>query len=203
MRLNSFNSGFLIIRGMLLPATVPQEIPPLKVKVQLVNVTATVEDRDERPKTGLKREDFQVWEDGVPRQISFFHDDGHVPVGDGILFDTSGSMIDKIDGVQDAVIHFIDSTNSEDDIFVVQFSQDAPLVEEFTGDRERLRTAIGHPRAGGGTALDEAIVQGLEHLQSGKYRKKALLLIIDGNDMTSLMDIREAVGTAHRSRRAR
>lgn len=71
---------------------------------------------------------------------------------------------------------------------------------ETGSDSEQL---FGHPRAGGGTALDEAIVQGLEHLQSSKYKKKALLLVIDGNDMTSLMDIREAVGTAHRSRRAR
>lgn len=176
-----------------------QEFPPLKVDVTLVNLTATVTDRDGRAVADLNKEDFLVYEDGVLQETTVFHNDDRIPVSVGILFDTSGSMVDKIDEVQDAVTHFIETTNPEDDIFLLQFNSYTSLVEDFTGDRQKLSKAVGRLKPGGSTALYEAIVEGLQHLQAGKHKKKALLLITDGNDTSSQVTLREAVGTAQQS----
>ena len=176
-----------------------QELPTIKVDVQLVSLTATVEDRQGHPVTGLRKEDLVVYEEGVLQDLAVFHDDEKIPVSVGILFDTSGSMVDKIDEVQDAVIHFIDTTNPEDDIFLIQFSSRTSLVEDFTGDRQRLRRAIGRLRPRGSTALYEAVVEGLQHLQAGRHKKKALLVITDGNDTSSNITLQEAAATAQQS----
>lgn len=69
-----------------------QEIPSIKVDVQLVSLTATVEDRDGHAVAGLSKDDFTMFEDGIPQEIAVFHDDERVPVSIGVLFDTSGSM---------------------------------------------------------------------------------------------------------------
>jgi Ca-activated chloride channel family protein len=177
----------------------PQQFPPIKVEVQLVSLTATVEDNQGHAVAGLQKQDFEVYEDGVLQDVAVFHNDERIPVSIGVIFDTSGSMVDKIDEVQDAVIHFIDTTNPEDDIFLVRFSTHVFLVEDFTGDRQRLRRAIGRLGPGGSTALYEAVVTGLGHLQEGKYKKKALLVITDGNDTSSQITLTEAVATAQQS----
>lgn len=173
-----------------------QETPPIKVDVQLVSLTATVEDQHGHPVANLPLEAFEVYEDGVRQQIAVFHNDESVPVSLGILFDTSGSMIDKIDGVRDAVAHFIETTNSEDDIFLLQFSSSIRLAQEFTDDRKRLKRAIGGLQPRGSTALYDAILRGLDHLQGGRHKKKALLLITDGNDTSSDVTLKDTVGTA-------
>lgn len=108
-------------------------------------------------------------------------------------------MEDKIEEVEDAVIHFIETTQPQDEIFLIQFNFHADVVEDLTGDRQRLRRAIRRLRARGGTALYEAVVLGLEHLQQGRHRKKALLVITDGNDTTSQIGLRDAVNTAQHS----
>ncbi|HJT69346.1 MAG TPA: VWA domain-containing protein [Terriglobales bacterium] len=176
-----------------------EESPPIKVDVSLVNLTATVTDDDGHAVAGLNQEDFQVYEDSVLQDTSVFHNDDRVPVSVGIVFDTSGSMVDKIDEVQDAVIHFIETTNHEDDIFLLQFNSYTSLVEDFTDDRQKLRKAVGRLQPGGSTALYEALVEGLQHLQGGKHKKKALLLITDGNDTSSQVTLKEAVATAQQS----
>lgn len=175
------------------------QFPPIKVEVQLVSFNVTVTDRDGRAITGLKKEDFTVLENGIPQDITLFHDDERVPVSIGILFDTSGSMEDKIEGVQDAVTHFANTTNPEDDIFLIRFSANVSLVQDFTSDRAQLRRAIGDLRPQGSTALYEAIVEGLEHLQAGKHKKKALLVITDGNDTSSSVGLQETIATARQS----
>lgn len=180
-------------------ASKSQDTPPIKVDVQLVSVTATVEDEQGHPVTNLKQEDFEVFEDGVRQQIAVFHNDENIPVSLGIVFDTSGSMVDKIEGVQDAVLHFIQTTNPDDDIFLLRFSSSIRIAQEFTDDRKRLKRAVGslHPR--GATALYDAAIRGLEYLQGGRNKKKALLLITDGNDTSSEATLKQAVATAQQA----
>ena len=180
------------------PSKTVQEAPAIKVEVALVSLTATVVDRNGRPVPDLTKDDFVIYEDGVPQEIAVFGKED-VPASVGILFDTSGSMVDKVDEVRDAVIHFIDTTNPADDIFVMQFSAGVYLAQDFTGDRQRLRQAIGRLRAQGFTALYDAIVMGLQHLQKGKHKKKALLVITDGNDTSSQMSLEQAVNAALKS----
>ena len=110
----------------------PSENPPaIRVEVGLVSLTATVFDHSGRPIPDLERNDFEISEDGVPQDIAVFQRED-VPVSVGILFDTSGSMVDKIEEVRDAVIHFIHTTNPADDIFLMRFSAEVYLVQDFT-----------------------------------------------------------------------
>ena len=176
-----------------------EEFPPIKVDVSLVNLTATVNDHDGRAVAGLNKEDFFVYEDEVLQDTVVFHNDDRIPVSVGIIFDTSGSMVDKIDEVQDAVTHFVETTNPEDDIFLLQFNSYTSLVEDFTDDRQKLRRAVERLQPGGSTVLYEALVEGLQHLQAGRHKKKALLLITDGNDTSSHVTLKEAIATAQQS----
>lgn len=176
-----------------------QTSPKIKVDVALVQLTATVVGRDGRSVPGLKKEDFAIYEDGVHQDIAFFENAADLPVSVGIVFDTSGSMVDKMKEVQDAVLHFIESTNPEDEIFVLGFSAETFLVQDFTGDRQRLRQAIGRLTAQGSTSLNDAIVQGLRHVQGGRHKRNALLVITDGNDTSSRIDPEKAVDFAIRS----
>lgn len=174
------------------PGVPGQTVPPIKTDVSLVTLTATVLDKSGRTVTDLKKDDFLVYEDGSVQAASFFQA-VDAPVSLGILFDTSGSMMDKMDEVQDAVIHLIDKTNPQDDIFVLQFSTEAFVVQDFTDDRTVLRQAIRGLQARGSTSLYEAIVKGLGHLQQGRYKKKALVVVTDGNDTSSQISLQEAV----------
>jgi Ca-activated chloride channel family protein len=176
-----------------------QQFPPYKVDVALTSLTATVADNSGRAVAGLSKEDFEVYEDGVLQNVSVFHNDERVPVSIGILFDTSGSMVDKIDGVEDAVVHFAETTNPEDDIFLIRFSSSVSLVLDSTSDRRLIKQAVRGLEPGGSTALYDAIIEGLERLQSGKQKKKALLLVTDGRDTSSQTKLEEAIATVRQS----
>lgn len=167
-------------------------VPPIKTDVGLVTLTVTVLDKSDRAVTNLDKDDFLIYEDGSLQAASFFQA-VDAPVSLGILFDTSGSMFDKMDEVQDAVIHLINKTNPQDEIFVLQFSTEAFVVQDFTDDQTVLRRAIRGLQARGSTSLYEAIVKGLEHLQQGRYKKKALVVVTDGNDTSSQIALQEAV----------
>jgi len=84
-------------------------------------------------------------------------------------------MVDKIEEVRDAVVHFINAGNPQDDIFVMQFSTEASLVQDFTGARRQLQEAVKRLRARGSTSLYEAIVKSFQHLQNGRYQRKRYL----------------------------
>lgn len=180
------------------PGAPGQSAPPIRSDVSLVTLTATVLDKNGRTVPDLKKDDFSIYEDGSLQTPSFFQA-VDAPVSLGIVFDTSGSMMDKMDDVQDAVIHLIDKANPQDDIFVLRFSTEAFIVQDFTDDRAVLRRAVRSLQARGSTSLYEAIVKGLEHLQQGRYKKKALVVVTDGNDTSSQLSLQEAVDSARRS----
>ncbi len=196
--------GYLLAFSLALPVvgltqeqTAPQET--LKVDTVLVTLTATVFDAKDRYVTNLKKDDFAIFENDVRQEISFFSSDEQTPVSIGILFDTSGSMIDKLDGVQDAVKHFIDKTHPGDEIFLTRFGSHVKLVCDFTDDRKRLYKKIQSLEARGSTALYDALNEGLEKVKEGKHRKKAILLITDGNDTSSDIGYREALEMVKKS----
>lgn len=176
-----------------------QQFPPFRVDVALISLTATVADQSGKAVTGLKKDDFEVYEDGVPQNVSVFHNDETIPVSIGILFDTSGSMVDKIDGVEDAIVHFSETTSPDDDIFLIRFSSFVSLVIDSTSDRRLIKRAVRSLEPGGSTALYDAIIEGLERLQSSKQKKKALLLVTDGRDTSSQTELEEAIDTAKQS----
>ncbi len=122
-----------------------------------------------------------------------------VPVSLGIVFDTSGSMIDKIEGVQDAVEHFVKSVSPGDEIFLVRFSDEAELVQDFTDDRRRILRAVENLEPQGSTALYDATVLALQRVQGGKHRKRAIMLVTDGNDTASSIQFRDALALARKA----
>jgi VWFA-related protein len=163
-----------------------------KTGVELINVTATVTDSTGRFVPGLGREDFVIYEDGVRQQITHFSNE-RVPVSLGIAIDTSGSMAgEKWDSARNALDRFLlDLLGIEDEIFLYRFSTDAVLVQDWTSDRERLSRMMGRIRPNGGTAMYDAIGEAVPMAASGTHRKKALLVISDGNDTGSSLDVPE------------
>ena len=154
--------------------------------VELVNVTATVTDSRGRFASGLRQEDFTVYEDGVVQQVTHFSNE-RVPVSLGILLDTSGSMAgEKLTSAQDALDRFLyDLLDPSDELFLYRFDSVADRLEDWTADRKRLGRSLDRIRAGGGTAMYDALAEAVPYAETGQNRKKAVLLISDGNDTDS------------------
>lgn len=184
------------------PSRQPQEVGEdevVRVDTEIVTLTATVTDARGRYVANLKQSDFAVYEDGVRQELAYFNTGDRVSVSLGIVFDTSGSMIDKIEGVSDAVEHFVKSVAPGDEIFLVRFSDSAEIVQDFTDDRRRILRAVERLEPRGSTALYDAILLGLQRVTQGKHRKRALLLLTDGNDTSSSVKFETAVGSARKS----
>jgi len=155
----------------------------LKEKTEVVTVTVTVTDPDNRPVTGLGRQHFEVFDDKVKQEIGYFRDED-VPLSLGIVFDVSGSMQGKIDRARDALKAFIQTSHREDDFFLITFNEQPRLVAEFT-DSSTLVGKLDLVTPHGNTALIDAVYLGLEKAAQGHHRKRALLLISDGQDNAS------------------
>jgi Ca-activated chloride channel family protein len=163
-----------------------------KSGVELINVTATVSDASGRFVPGLRQEDFTVYEDDQPVDVTHFSAE-RVPVSLGIAVDTSGSMAgQKIQEAQAALDRFLfELLDKEDQIFLYRFSSRPVLLQDWTRDRQLLSRALGRLTPNGGTAMYDAVADAIPLAQKGEHRKKALLVISDGNDTSSLTDIRD------------
>jgi Ca-activated chloride channel family protein len=178
-------------------STDAQESFKFRSGVELVNVTATVTDQDGRFVSGLRQEDFTVYEDGELQQVSHFSNE-RVPVSLGIALDTSGSMTpDKMSAARGAIDRFIyDLLGPDDELFFMQFANRPDMVQDWTTDRRRISRAVASVGSAGGTAMYDAIADAVPVAQSGKNRKKALLVISDGNDTnsgTSVGELRQLI----------
>jgi Ca-activated chloride channel homolog len=163
------------------------------VDVRLVNIIATVTDEYGRYIGNLTADDFVVQEDGAPQKISHFSQDHDVPVSVGIVLDTSGSMERKIRTAVDAVDRFIRRTNEEDEIFLMTFSSEPLLRQDFTNDRNKLSQALRKMWVTGGTALYDAVNQAIDKVQLGRHEKRAILVITDGQDTSSIAKLEEVL----------
>ena len=157
----------------------------VRVDVRLVNVIVTVTDGRGRYIPDLTQDDFILEEDGRAQQISHFSQDRNIPVSVGILLDTSGSMDRKIRTAVDAVDRFVKRIHQDDEIFLMTFSGRPVVRQDFTNDRERLSEALRRIIPTGGTALYDALSEGVTKITSGRHGKRAILLITDGQDTAS------------------
>ena len=160
--------------------------------VELVNVTATVTDASGRFVSGLRQEDFRVYQDEQPQPITHFNSE-RVPVSLGIILDTSGSMEgEKMAAAKAALNRFLlDLLGPDDEVFLYRFDTSPELVHEWTTDRGRVSAALNMIRPRGGTAMYDAVAEAIPLVQAGKHRKKALVIISDGNDTSSRTAIQE------------
>jgi VWFA-related protein len=181
------------------PSTDSQPPPGFRFKsgVELVNVTATVTDAGGRFVANLRQEDFLVYEDDQPQTVTHFSAD-RVPVSLGILLDTSQSMTgEKFDAARSALDRFLMELSSPDDeFFLIQFSSVPTLLQDWTRDRHLVSRALAGVSPRGGTAMYDAIADSVPLMQRAQNRKKAIVIISDGVDMTSatpLVDVHRII----------
>jgi Ca-activated chloride channel family protein len=163
-----------------------------KSGVELINVTATVSDASGRFVSGLRQDDFLVYEDDQPVTVTHFNAE-RVPVSLGIALDTSGSMAgQKIEAAQSALDRFFfELLDRNDEIFLYRFSNTPVLLQDWTRDRQLLSRALGRITPNGGTALYDTVSEAIPLAQKGQHRKKALLIVSDGNDTSSSASVRD------------
>jgi len=174
----------------------------LKLNANMVILSATVLDRNNALVSGLGKDDFQIFEDGVLQQTRHFsHED--IPVTAGILVDNSGSMAPKRDDVIAAALAFARSSNPQDQMFVVNFNDSVsfglPADTPFTDRPEQLQGALAGIRAIGQTSLYDGIAVALDRLKQGSRDKKVLILISDGGDNASKHTLAQVIDMAKQS----
>jgi VWFA-related protein len=169
-----------------------QEAFRFKTGVELINITATVTDGNGRFVSGLQKGDFRVFEDGEEQQITHFNSE-RVPVSLGLVVDTSGSMEgEKWMAAKAALNRFLyHLLDRDDDVFLYRFDNMPELVEGWTTDRERIANGLARIRPRGATSMYDAVADAIPLAQNGRHRKKALVVISDGNDTNSRTTIRE------------
>ena len=174
----------------------------IKVSVDSVVLRATVQDHKGVLVSGLGKDQFQVYEDGVPQQITYFsHED--IPVTVGMVVDNSGSMGPKRSDVIAAALAFARSSNPEDQMFAVLFNENVsfglPGNTPFTDKANHLEIALSRIAPDGLTALYDAVAAGLEHLQKGNRDKKVLIVVSDGGDNASKHKLAQIMAMARQS----
>ena len=170
------------------PSSAQNPDPGFRFKsgVELVNVNATVSDTTGRFVAGLRQEDFIVYEDDQPQSVTHFSAE-RVPVSLGIVLDTSGSMDgEKIKAAQRALNRFLyELLDPNDEIFLYRFGDHPILVQGWTTDRQLLARALGRIATNGGTAMYDAVAEAISLSTTAQNRKRALVVISDGNDTSS------------------
>ncbi|HEV2500056.1 MAG TPA: VWA domain-containing protein, partial [Terriglobia bacterium] len=168
---------------------------PLQMTVNRVLVNVTVTDPYDRIVTGLDQSNFQVYDDRVQQKIlSFSTEDA--PISVGLIFDSSGSMSDKIQKSKEAALQFFQTANPQDEFMLINFAERPNLISGFTSRFSNLQDRMLFVKAGGRTALLDAIYLGLEEMKKATTNRKALLVISDGGENHSRYterDIRQMV----------
>jgi VWFA-related protein len=177
-------------RGKPTPKKEPTPSANIRVDTALILVPVTVNDPINRPVSGLEKENFRVYEDNVEQEITQFAMDDE-PVAVGLVFDTSGSMGDKLQRSRMAASQFFRISNSEDEFFLVEFDDAPHLRIGITHDTGTIENQLTFSKSHGSTALLDAVYLALHEMKKSKKNKKALLLITDGGDNHSRYSQRE------------
>lgn len=182
----------------------------IPVTVNLVDVLFTVLDRRNKLVPDLGQKDFQVLDDNIPQDIRYFSRQSDLPLRIGMLMDTSNSIRDRLKFEQDAANNFLYSVlrRNKDEAFVMTFDDEPQLLQDFTGDTGLLRDKILRTRAGGGTAVYDAIYDACTKELNHPPRppgdqpdvvRRVMILISDGDDNLSTHTRAEAIEMAQRT----
>jgi VWFA-related protein len=193
--------------------------PAIKAEVKLVNLFATVRDKNKRVVTDLKKDDFKVFEDNHEEDIAFFTKEMDLPITLGLLLDTSGSEQYMLGAIQDAGARFLHRVlRKGDEAMIISFDTDVDLLADFTDDRGILDRAINKARintpgggyiagnpgpVGGqdmtGTALYDAIYLACGDKLNGEAGRKAIVIVTDAEDEGSKVKLEDAIETAQKT----
>jgi VWFA-related protein len=160
---------------------------------RLVVLHATVVDKSGHLVVNLPESAFQVFENGVQQHIKVFRRED-VPVSMGLIVDNSGSMRDKRAKVEAAALALVKDSNPQDEVFIVNFNDEAFLDKDFTSDIKEMQEGLARIDSRGGTAMRDAIRMSIDHLkEKAKKDKKVLVVVTDGNDNSSLISLENLV----------
>ena len=172
------------------PAASPQGSARIRVDSDLVLVPVLVTDIDDRLVTGLDKSHFKVFEDDVPQEISTFASED-APVSIALLFDTSGSMGEKLKKSRMAVNEFLGESNPDDEFALIEFNDRARLLVPFTSRPEDIQDQMIFLASQGRTALFDAVSLALNEMKHARHSRKAILIVSDGGDNASRFSERE------------
>ncbi|MGC2769339.1 MAG: VWA domain-containing protein [Candidatus Acidiferrum sp.] len=166
----------------------------IALNVNLVVLHTSVLDDRGKFVDGLTEDNFRVYEDKVEQKLSVFKRED-IPVSMGLVIDNSGSMRDKRPRVNEAALTLVQSSNPQDEAFVVNFNDDfyLDLDKDFSSSIPELKEALERIDARGSTALYDAIIGSLDHLKKGSKEKKVLLIVTDGEDNTSRNNLEKTI----------
>ena len=209
-------SGLALILVAPVVAQEPAQVPRLKAAVNLVNLFATVRDKNKRIVGDLVQEDFKVYEDNQEQRIAFFSKEVTLPLTLGLLIDTSGSERNRLGAEQEAAIRFLERVMRKgDEAMVISFDFDVDLLLDFTDDRAQIERAINRARIGavtggvmtpgpipsniGGTHFYDAVYLACNEKLATEAGRKALVIITDAQDQGSKVKLEEAIEAAQRT----
>jgi Ca-activated chloride channel family protein len=188
-------------------ATQPPPQVPFRARVDLVSLNVTVTDGTTRYVTDLTTDDFNVFEDGVKQDVTFFSRT-NLPIALALLLDTSASMESKLPTAQEAAIGFARRLRTQDLAEVIDFDSRVVVLQPFTNGAGELEQAIHKTSAGGSTSLYNAVYIALKDLKkvvaknTEEIRRQAIVLLSDGEDTSSLLPFEEVLDLAKRSETA-
>jgi Ca-activated chloride channel homolog len=164
---------------------------------ELVALNVSVLDANGNIVKGLPQSAFTVYEDDVKQSIAVFRQED-VPVSLGLVIDNSASMVNKHERVASASLALVKASNPQDEVFVIHFSEEANLTQDFTSDIGKLEKTLRNIKTNGETAMRDALLLGIEHLRHrGTKDKKVVLVVTDGDDNSSVEVLPHLLQAAH------
>lgn len=184
----------------LAPLTQQSQQEPIRIEVEAVNVLVSVTDSKGRFITDLPRERFQIFEDGKKQRITNFTHETELPLQIGLLIDTSASVRPKLEFEKTAATNFVRSVlRPQDQVLLVEFDSGVSLISDFTNRPTVITRQLQSLRAGGGTALLDAVYAVSRDKMTTPGVRKALVILSDGADLNSTRSLKEAVEMAQTS----
>ena len=183
------------------PRATPRQ-PVFGTGIEVINLNVSVTDGRGHYVTDLKKDDFKVFEDGVPQDLSIFsHED--VPISLVLMIDTSASMDEKLSTARAAAVRFVGTLRPQDNAQIMQFNDRTTILQDFVSDHAKLEQAIARTDAAGPTALHNALYVALKELEKQKtvaeLRRRAIVLLSDGEDTASLVSDDQVLDLARKT----
>ena len=201
-------AAIAILMAVAAPIAAPQPPQvPFRAGVDLVSLNVSITDGTARYVTDLTADDFNVFEDGVKQDVTFFNRT-NLPIALAMLLDTSASMESKLPTAQEAAIGFAKRLRPQDLAEVIDFDSRVVVLQSFTNAGSELEQAIHKTSAGGSTSLYNAVYIALKDLKkavaknSAEIRRQAIIVLSDGEDTSSLLPFEEVLDLAKRSETA-
>ena len=180
----------------------PRRPPTFEAGIEVINLNVSVTDPRNRYVTDLGERDFAVFEDGIRQELSLFTHE-NLPISLVLMLDTSASMDEKLKVAQAAAIRFTKTLRPQDLAEVIQFNDRATVLQDFTADQDALAAAIHKTEASGPTALHNALYIALKDLgkqkKAGELRRRAIVLLSDGEDTASLVSDDQVIELARKT----